>query len=103
SRGEDFETLSAATEVIYPEDDNGPGAIELGVPYFIDRQGNEFWGRNSREDMMGPFDYTGAETHGIQSKLTRAEVMLAGVRKRLGISPEGQGEGSANLEEAQQI
>src|SRR5699024_4865060 len=91
------------TEVIYPEDDNGPGAIELGVPYFIDRQCNEFWGRNSREYMMGPFDYTGADTNGNQSKLTSAEVMLAGVRKMLEISQEEHDEDFASLEEEQQI
>src|SRR5699024_3924911 len=35
-RKEDFNVLEAATERIFPKDDNGPGAIELGVPYFID-------------------------------------------------------------------
>src|SRR5690625_1338757 len=38
SRSEDFAILAAATERIFPEDDQGPGAIELGVPYFIDKQ-----------------------------------------------------------------
>jgi gluconate 2-dehydrogenase gamma chain len=103
SRGEDFETLSAATEKIYPEDDNGPGAIELGVPYFIDRQCNHFWGRNSREYMMGPFDYEGAETHGIQSKMTRAETLLFGVRRMLELSREEHDDDFANLDEDQQI
>ena len=103
SRGEDFETLSAATEKIYPEDDNGPGAIELGVPYFIDRQCSHFWGRNSREYMMGPFDYTAAETHGIQSKMTRAETLLFGVRRMLEISREEHDDDFANLDEDTQI
>src|SRR5690625_1213652 len=40
-RKEDFEVLSAATERIFPKDDNGPGAIELDVPYFIDKQRSE--------------------------------------------------------------
>src|SRR5690625_2413689 len=39
-RREDFEVLSAATEHILPKDKYGPGAIELGVPYFIDKQLN---------------------------------------------------------------
>lgn len=103
SRREDFDTLALATERIYPEDDNGPGAMELGVPYFIDRQCNEFWGRNAREYMMGPFDHTGAETHGIQAKLTRAEVLLAGVRRMLEISREEHDDDFANLDEDQQI
>src|SRR5699024_2416676 len=38
TRFEDFYVLEAAVERIFPEDDNGPGAIGLGVPYFIDKQ-----------------------------------------------------------------
>src|SRR5699024_12383421 len=34
----EFNTLSEATERIYPKNDYGPGAIVLGVPYFIDHQ-----------------------------------------------------------------
>src|SRR5690625_3859827 len=37
-REEDFEVLSMITERIFPEEETGPGAIELGVPYYIDRQ-----------------------------------------------------------------
>lgn len=55
SRNEDFDVLSAATERIYPKDDNGPGAIDLGVPYFIDRQCSNEWGQNANDYMMGPF------------------------------------------------
>lgn len=54
-RREDFNTLSAATERIFPKDDNGPGAIELGVPYFIDKQLNGSWGTNAHVYMEGPF------------------------------------------------
>src|SRR5699024_4909489 len=38
TRFDDFSALEQATERIFPEDKNGPGAIELGVPYFIDKQ-----------------------------------------------------------------
>ncbi|MDW0110569.1 gluconate 2-dehydrogenase subunit 3 family protein [Sporosarcina aquimarina] len=55
SRSEDFETLSAAVERLYPEDKIGPGAIGLGVPYFIDRQLASDWGSNAKEYMKGPF------------------------------------------------
>lgn len=34
----EFDTLSAACERIYPKDEQGEGAIGLGVPYFIDNQ-----------------------------------------------------------------
>ncbi|SOC43488.1 gluconate 2-dehydrogenase subunit 3 family protein [Salinicoccus kekensis] len=103
SRREDFETLAAATERIYPEDDNGPGAIELGAPYFIDRQCNEFWGRNAREYMMGPFDYTASATHGYQAKITRAEMLLNGVRRMRELSLEDHDDEFYNLDEDTQI
>lgn len=55
SRNEDFDTLAAATERIFPETDVGPGAIALGVPYFIDRQLAGEWGTNSHDYTNGPF------------------------------------------------
>src|SRR5690625_2508456 len=33
---EDFNILKALTERIFPEDENGPGAIALAVPFYID-------------------------------------------------------------------
>src|SRR5699024_8803886 len=51
----DFVVLEQATECIYPEVDNGPGAIKLGVLYFIDKQLAGSWGSNAREYRQGPF------------------------------------------------
>ncbi|MFS0575002.1 gluconate 2-dehydrogenase subunit 3 family protein [Sporosarcina sp. 179-K 3D1 HS] len=67
SRKEDFDILSAATERIFPEDDLGPGAIALGVPYFIDKQLNGEWGMNAKEYMNGPF-YQNEYVQGAQDK-----------------------------------
>lgn len=104
-RKEDFAVLMAATERIFPEDDNGPGAIELGVPYFIDKQLYGAWGHNAREYMEGPFpiapyvrEYEGQAVKqskqgpnaellpGIpgaryQSRLNRGEIILRGIRQ----------------------
>src|SRR5690625_2292552 len=55
TRFEDFVVLEQATERIYPEDDNGPGAIGLGVPYFIDKQLAGKWGVNADDYRQGPF------------------------------------------------
>lgn len=55
SRWSDFSALREATECIYPEDDHGPGAIGIGVPYFIDKQLAGPWGLNAKEYMHGPF------------------------------------------------
>ena len=54
TRKEDFEVLAAATEVIFPEDEHGPGAIGLGVPYFIDKQLASPWGRNADDYRVRP-------------------------------------------------
>ncbi|MEI4768697.1 gluconate 2-dehydrogenase subunit 3 family protein [Psychrobacillus sp. FJAT-51614] len=74
----DFEVLSNATERIFPKDDLGPGAIELGVPYFIDHQLAGQYGSNSREYMHGPFA-VGAATQGYQSRLTRGAIFRQGI------------------------
>lgn len=103
-RKEDFAVLSAATERLFPKDKHGPGAIELAVPYFIDKQLNGSWGTNAHEYMEGPFpvssyvrDYEhkdvkqskqgpNAETlPGIagaryQSRLNRGEIFIRGLR-----------------------
>lgn len=57
SRNEDFDVLSAATERLFPETSVGPGAITLGVPYFIDRQLSSEWGTNAYDYMNGPFPH----------------------------------------------
>lgn len=104
SRSEDFDILSAATERLFPKDDLGPGAIELGVPYFIDRQLSGEWGMNAKEYMRGPFPQTAetaiyerqdrdqdtqgpnaetqvpAPTPRYQTRMTRAEIFTEGVR-----------------------
>ncbi|KMY53965.1 MULTISPECIES: gluconate 2-dehydrogenase subunit 3 family protein [Bacillaceae] len=76
---EDFQVLSAATERIFPEDENGPGAIGLGVPYYIDHQLAGNYGNSTREYMQGPF-FPGTETQGYQSPLKRNQVFNEGIR-----------------------
>lgn len=74
----EFNVLSEAVERIFPEDKLGPGAIGLGVPYFIDNQLAGNYGSNAREYMQGPF-FAGESTQGYQSKLTRAEIFKQGL------------------------
>ena len=127
SRNEDFAVLSAATERIYPENDNGMGAIELGVPYFIDRQCASSWGRNGNDYMQGPFPtitktdgYTAgtlpnnekitsssvvklpAGTANYQTKMTRGMFFLEGLGAIEATSQEKFKDGFVNLEAAQQ-
>ncbi|WP_080874442.1 gluconate 2-dehydrogenase subunit 3 family protein [Oceanobacillus timonensis] len=79
TRHADFNTLGAATERIFPEDDNGPGALALGVPYFIDHQLAGSYGNNDNEYMQGPFR-TGTPFQGYQSALKRHEIFMQGIR-----------------------
>lgn len=74
----EFEILAQATERIFPEDDLGPGAIGLGVPYFIDRQLAGSYGENSKEYMQPPF-FPGETTQGYQSRLRRNEMFRQGI------------------------
>lgn len=76
----EFNILSQAVERIFPEDDLGPGAIGLGVPYFIDNQLAGNYGSNAKEYMQGPY-YQGEPTQGYQSSLTRAEIFRQGIAK----------------------
>ncbi|MGJ9459843.1 gluconate 2-dehydrogenase subunit 3 family protein [Oceanobacillus sp. CF4.6] len=55
TNGADFDLLGHATERIFPEDENGPGAIGLGVPYYIDHQLAGKWGINAKDYRQGPF------------------------------------------------
>lgn len=74
----EFEILSQATERLFPEDDLGPGAIGLGVPFFIDNQLAGNYGSNAREYMQGPF-FEGEPTQGYQSPMNRAEMFRVGL------------------------
>lgn len=75
----DFAVLSASCERIFPKDDIGPGAIDLGVPYFIDNQLAGAYGYNAREYMSGPFEQ-GTPTQGYQTPVIRRDIFLEGVK-----------------------
>ncbi|PSL40440.1 gluconate 2-dehydrogenase gamma chain [Planomicrobium soli] len=79
TNNEEFQILMQATERIFPEDELGPGAIRLNVPYFIDRQLAGAYGENSKEYMQPPF-YEGERTQGYQSRLRRNEIFRQGLQ-----------------------
>lgn len=126
SRSEDFETLAAATERIFPKDDLGPGAIELGVPYFIDKQLSGSWGSNAQAYMHDPFmrnkqveeyqrkdtkqNKTGPNastqaptpTPRYQTRLNRGEIFLEGLRRIEEVSKEKYDDKFADLNDEEQ-
>jgi gluconate 2-dehydrogenase gamma chain len=72
------EIVNAAAGRIIPTDANGPGAIEAGVVFFIDRQLSALYGLTGRRYEHGPYA-TGTSTQGDQSGLDMRD------RYRLGI------------------
>lgn len=102
SRQDDFNTLADVTERIYPEDDNGPGAIALGVPYFIDKQLSGAWGTNDKDYTKGPFKPQDSDDHGLQTKLNRGDMFLVGLRRMQEVSQDEHDEKFTDLDAEEQ-
>ena len=71
--------VTAAVARLIPADDLGPGAVEAGVPTFIDRQLAGPYGRGERWYMQGPWS-AGAPTQGWQTRLTPAGLYRAAIK-----------------------
>ena len=76
--GEEWAFLNAACARLIPADDNGPGAVELGVPEFIDREMDGGFGHAATWYMQGPF-VSAAPEFGYQSPFTPRELYRAGI------------------------
>lgn len=75
----EFAVLEQAVERIYPEDEHGPGAIQLGVPTFIDKQLATDWGRNAKDYRYPPFKKENPDVG--QSPSTIREIFVEGLQK----------------------
>jgi gluconate 2-dehydrogenase gamma chain len=75
---EEWAFLNAACARLIPTDENGPGAVELGVPEFIDREMDGPFGHAAHWYMQGPFAPAVPEL-GYQSPLTPRAVYRAGI------------------------
>jgi gluconate 2-dehydrogenase gamma chain len=71
--------IEAAVDTLIPADEVGPGALELGVPSFIDRQMSSGYGRGDRMYLQGPF-IEGTPEQGYQLRMTPAELVQAGIK-----------------------
>jgi gluconate 2-dehydrogenase gamma chain len=71
--------IHAAVDRLIPSNDDGPGAVELGVPEFIDRQMEAPYGRGAFWYMRGPFKTDGEPTLGYQLRLTPRELYRAAI------------------------
>lgn len=77
---EQFKITEAATERIFPKDENGPGAKDLGVAFFIDHQLAGEWGANGKDYMQPPF-FKGEKVQGYQGRLKRREIFDIGLQE----------------------
>lgn len=65
--------IEPAVARLIPADDTGPGALEAGVPFFIDRQLAGAWGAGAGLYRSGPWR-SGAPEQGYQLPFTPAEL-----------------------------
>ncbi|MDX3905159.1 MAG: gluconate 2-dehydrogenase subunit 3 family protein [Pigmentiphaga sp.] len=71
--------MEAAVARLIPADDAGPGAIEAGVPGYIDRQLAGAWGAGERLYRSGPWQL-GTPEQGYQLSFTPAELFRHGLK-----------------------
>ena len=71
--------IEAACERLIPADDDGPGALEAGVPNYIDKQLGGAWGAGERLYRSGPWQ-PGTPSQGYQLPFTPAELFRTALR-----------------------
>jgi gluconate 2-dehydrogenase gamma chain len=71
--------IEAACARLIPADELGPGAVEAGVPEYLDRQLGGAWGAGERLYRSGPWQ-AGAPTQGYQLPYTPAELFRHALR-----------------------
>jgi gluconate 2-dehydrogenase gamma chain len=71
--------IAAAVQRLIPSDENGPGALEAGVPSYLDKQLGGAWGAGERLYRSGPW-HEGMPTQGYQLPFTPAELFHHALR-----------------------
>jgi len=71
--------INAVCARLIPADEHGPGAVELGVPQYIDRQMGTAWADGGIWYMQGPF-FPAAPEFGYQSQLTPKQQYRLGIK-----------------------
>jgi gluconate 2-dehydrogenase gamma chain len=71
--------IQAAVARLIPRDEAGPGALEAGVPSYIDKQLGGAWGSGERLYRGGPW-HEGTPSQGYQLPFTPAELFRTAIR-----------------------
>ncbi len=76
---EEWAFVNAAVARLIPADEQGPGALEAGVPEYIDRQMNTPYASGALWFMQGPFNADAPAEMGWQSKLVPNQIYRLGI------------------------
>jgi gluconate 2-dehydrogenase gamma chain len=101
-RPPEWQFVLAAVARLIPAEDAGPGAIEAGVPEFIDRQMELPYGHGSYFYMKGPFLPDSPATLGYQLRFTPREIYRLGIQDANAAARARHGADFARLEAARQ-
>jgi gluconate 2-dehydrogenase gamma chain len=93
--------INAACARLIPTDEQGPGAVEVGVPQYIDRQMGTPWADGAIWYMQGPF-FDAEPEFGYQSPLTPKQQYRLGIRAIDGLCQDRLKKPFAELTSAQQ-
>ena len=99
---EEYAFLQAAAARLIPADERGPGALEAGVPEYIDRQMNTPYATGSNWYMQGPFHPDADKTLGYQLPLTPREIYRLGLADADALAKQQHGKVFAQLSGEQQ-
>jgi gluconate 2-dehydrogenase gamma chain len=77
---DEWSAVQAAIDRLIPADAEGPGALELDVAVFIDRQMETGFGHAADWYMQGPFHPDASPLSGYQSPMTPRELYRAGFK-----------------------
>jgi gluconate 2-dehydrogenase gamma chain len=89
--------VNAASARLIPNDTLGAGAVEAGVPEYIDRQMGTPWATGALWYMQGPFHADAPATMGYQSQLTPQQIYRLGIAATNAHVQKAQGKSFAQL------
>jgi gluconate 2-dehydrogenase gamma chain len=92
--------VNAFVDRLIPHDDVGPGAVEAGVPIFIDQQMGTKYGYGGLWYMHGPFTENTPPTLGYQLNLTPRQLYQAGITAADQAIIQAHGKSFAELDDA---
>lgn len=99
---EEFAFITAAVARLIPSDERGPGALEAGVPEFIDRQMNTPYAIGANWYMQGPFNPDLPKELGYQLPLVPQQIYRLGLAEADAYSKAQYGKVFAELSGEQQ-